>query len=204
VYFRFVLDEKGDVVEENPEQQSRADEHDGTPPDARDGDAFSGPALVPGLIMRLVSPAIVTVAVYLFIRGHNLPGGGFVAGITMSVAVILQYIAGGTRWVETRLAVRPLNWIGLGLLFAALTGCAAWLFGFPFLTSYFTYADAPVIGKVPLASAVVFDLGVFLLVVGATILILIALAHQSIRTHRPARTEAPPEPRPAPALAGQS
>jgi multicomponent K+:H+ antiporter subunit A len=82
------------------------------------------------------------------------------------------------------------RWIGLGLLFSALTGIAAWLFGYPFLTSYFSYATLPVIGQIPLASAVIFDLGVFTLVVGATVLILIALAHQSIRSHRPAKTEA--------------
>jgi multicomponent K+:H+ antiporter subunit A len=190
---------------DRPHQQQRADAHASPAGDGQEADPLGGPALVPGLIMRLVSPAIATVAVYLFLRGHDQPGGGFVAGITMSVAVILQYMAGGTRWVETRLVIRPVNWIGLGLLFSALTGCAAWLFGYPFLTSYFGYADLPLIGKVPMASALLFDLGVFLLVVGATVLILIALAHQSIRTHRPARigTEAEPVP-PAPALAGEA
>src|SRR3546814_9125440 len=62
---------------------------------------------------------------------------------------------------------------------AAFTGIAAWLYGDPFLTSYFQYSDLPLVGKVPLSSAVIFDLGVFTLVVGATVLILIALAHQS-------------------------
>src|SRR5690606_17301209 len=101
------------------------------------------------------------VAVYLFMRGHNLPGGGFVAGLTMAIAFILQYMARGTRWVEARLIILPVRWIGAGLAFAGGTGIAAWLFGRPFLTSHFSYADVPVIGKVPLASAVVFDLGVF-------------------------------------------
>src|SRR3546814_19327522 len=97
----------------------------------------------------------------------------------MSVAFILQYMAGGTRWVEARLTVLPVRWIALGLLLAAFTGIAAWLYGDPFLTSYFQYSDLPLVGKVPLSSAVIFDLGVFTLVVGATVLILIALAHQS-------------------------
>src|SRR5690606_23614656 len=56
---------------ERPEQQRRADEHGGTAADGQEADAFSGPALVPGLIMRLVWPAIATVAVYLFMRGHD-------------------------------------------------------------------------------------------------------------------------------------
>jgi multicomponent K+:H+ antiporter subunit A len=79
--------------------------------------------------------------------------------------------------------------MGLGLLLAVATGTAAWWFGYPFLTSWFRYLDLPVFGKVPLATALLFDLGVFLLVVGATALILIAIAHQSIRT--PARLQQP-------------
>jgi multicomponent K+:H+ antiporter subunit A len=71
---------------------------------------------------------------------------------------------------------------------AALTGTAAILLGDPFLTSYFQYVELPVIGKVPMASAALFDLGVFSLVVGATVLMLIAIAHQSIRRLRAART----------------
>src|SRR3546814_6604394 len=106
----------------------------------------------------LLFPVIMTVAVYLFMRGHDLPGGGFVAGLTMSVAFILQYMAGGTRWVEARLTVLPVRWIALGLLLAAFTGIAAWLYGDPFLTSYFQYSDLPLVGTVPLSSAVIFDL----------------------------------------------
>jgi multicomponent K+:H+ antiporter subunit A len=74
--------------------------------------------------------------------------------------------------------------MGIGLLLAAGTGAAAWLFGRPFLSSSFSYADVPLIGAVPLASALLFDLGVFALVVGATVLMLIAIAHQSVRSHR--------------------
>src|SRR3546814_1131361 len=77
---------------------------------------------VPGLVMRLRFPVIATVAVYLFMRGHDLPGGGFVAGLTMSVTFILQYMAGGTRWVEARLTILPVRWIAVGLLLAAATG----------------------------------------------------------------------------------
>jgi multicomponent K+:H+ antiporter subunit A len=76
------------------------------------------------------------------------------------------------------------RWIAVGLLFAAGTGTGSWLFLHPFLTSYSTYAELLVIGSVPLATALVFDLGVFSLVVGATALMLVALAHQSIRGHR--------------------
>jgi multicomponent K+:H+ antiporter subunit A len=148
------------------------------PPQQKDQDAATAAEdlLVPGVIMRLMFPAVGVLAAYLLLRGHNLPGGGFVAGITLAVGVILQYMAGGTRWVEDRLRIRPMRWVGAGLLLAVLTGAGAWLFAHPFLTSH-----TPVIGGVHVPSAFAFDLGVFALVVGATGLILIALAHQSVR-----------------------
>jgi multicomponent K+:H+ antiporter subunit A len=136
---------------------------------------------VPAVIMRLMFPALALLAVYLLLRGHNLPGGGFVAGLTAAIAVILQYMAGGTRWAEERLAIRPLRWIGAGLLFAGATGAGSWLFGYPFLTSHTAHLGLALLGELHLPSAFFFDLGVFSLVVGATGLLLIALAHQSIR-----------------------
>jgi multicomponent K+:H+ antiporter subunit A len=137
--------------------------------------------LVPALLMRLMFPAIALLAAYLLLRGHNLPGGGFAAGLTLAIAVILQYMAGGTRWAEARLAMRPVRWMGTGLLLAGATGAASWLFGYPFLTSHTAHVRVPVLGELDLPSAFLFDLGVFSLVVGATGLLLIALAHQSVR-----------------------
>ena len=94
----------------------------------------------------------------------------------------------GRRW---NACGRPILCIGVGLGIALSVGAASLLFGYPFLTSWFRYAELPLIGTVPLASALLFDLGVFLLVVGATALILVALAHQSIRLPR-AKPAAPP------------
>jgi multicomponent K+:H+ antiporter subunit A len=142
--------------------------------------------------MEWLSPVILVFALYLLIRGHDLPGGGFAAGVTLSIALSLLYMASGTRAVEARLRVRPLNWVAFGLLIAATTGIGALFFGHPFLTSEFRYVDLPVLGEVPMASALLFDLGVFLLVVGATALILIAIAHQSIRTPASSRQDSPP------------
>jgi multicomponent K+:H+ antiporter subunit A len=81
--------------------------------------------------------------------------------------------------------------MGVGLLVGGATGAAAWLFGHPFLTSYFSYAELPLVGLVPLASALLFDVGVFALVVGATVLMLIAIAHQSVRSHRASEVPKP-------------
>src|SRR5690606_14551684 len=113
----------------------------------------------------------------------------------LSIAFILLYMGSGARWVEDRLRVRPLSWVGLGLLIACLTGAGSWLFGYPFLTSYFQYVALPVIGRLPMATAVLFDLGVVVLVLGATLLILIALARQSLRRPRLSKgTQPPPAP----------
>ena len=140
--------------------------------------------MIPGLIVQLMSPVILLFGIHLFLRGHDLPGGGFAAGITASVALILLYMARGARWVETHLRVKPVRWIGFGLLLAVGTGLGSLVFGHPFLTSHFQYAELPVLGRIPMATAVLFDLGVFCLVVGAATLMLVALAHQSLRRPR--------------------
>jgi multicomponent K+:H+ antiporter subunit A len=84
-----------------------------------------------------------------------------------------------------------------------LTGLGSWIFGYPFLTTHFEYIDIPRIGRVPLASALLFDLGVFVLVVGSTVLILIALAHQSIRSPRRSSTARRRPPRPTAQVYGK-
>jgi multicomponent K+:H+ antiporter subunit A len=178
---------------ESPEQQRIQRANDEARPDRNPGDTVSDYLLVPSVIMQWLFPVIIVFAVYLFLRGHDLPGGGFAAGIAMAAAFILQYLAAGTAWVEARLRVLPVRWMGLGLLVAAFTGAGSWLFGYPFLTSHSQYVDLPLIGKIPLASGALFDLGVFALVVGATVLMLIALAHQSVRRLRASKIAAAAE-----------
>jgi multicomponent K+:H+ antiporter subunit A len=167
-----------------PEQQRVQTAFDRQQPERMIGDTARDYLLVPSVIMQWLFPVVITFAIYLFIRGHDLPGGGFSAGLTMSIAFLLQYLAGGTRWAEERIRILPLRWMGTGLLVAAVTGMGSWLLGYPFLTSHSRYMDLPLIGKVPAATAMLFDLGVFLLVVGSTVLILVALAHQSVRIKR--------------------
>ncbi len=164
-----------------PVQQRQQHAYDQREEGRKPGDTMADYMAVPRVVMEWLFPAIVVIALYLLIRGHDLPGGGFAAGVTMSIALILQYLASGTRSVESRIRVRPMIWIGTGLLIALGTGMAAAVSGYPFFTTWFSYADVPIVGDVPLASALLFDLGVFLLVIGATALILIAIAHQSIR-----------------------
>lgn len=168
----------------DPSQKRAQDASDRDRDGRSEGDTLRETMLIPGVVMRWMFPFIILLAVHLFLRGHDLPGGGFAAGVAVSIAFVLQYMASGARWVEERLKIRPIVWIGLGLLIAAASGAGAWLFGYPFLTSWFQYADLPIMGRVPLASAVAFDLGVVVLVVGATVLTLVALAHQSLRKPR--------------------
>lgn len=167
-----------------PEQQEIQNRFDRERPERSLGDTVRDYLLIPSIIMQWLFPVVITFAVYLFMRGHDMPGGGFSAGLTMSIAFLLQYLAGGTRWAEDRIRILPLRWMGMGLLAAMLTGMGAWALGYPFLTSHFQYLELPLVGKVPAATALLFDLGVFLLVVGSTVLILVALAHQSIRINR--------------------
>ncbi|HEX4880389.1 MAG TPA: monovalent cation/H+ antiporter subunit A [Limnobacter sp.] len=150
----------------------------------QDIDTAKGYLLVPAVLVRAVLPIAAVIAVYLFMRGHNEPGGGFVAGLVLSTAFILQYVISGTRWVETHLPLRPPVWIASGLLVATATGLGALLLGYPFLTTHTAHLHVPLVGELHVASALFFDIGVFTLVVGSTLLILTALGHQSLRGHR--------------------
>jgi len=124
------------------------------------------------IVAHMALPIALLVSAYIFLRGHNLPGGGFIAGLITAVALTLQYMAGGLAWAQARMRTHFRTLIGAGLLIALLTGMASWLFGYPFLTSTFAHMDWPLVGEFELASALLFDLGVYTTVVGATLLIL--------------------------------
>lgn len=166
-------------------------------------DTAIGYLMVPAVLVRLMLPFATLVAVYLFMRGHNEPGGGFVAGLVFSVALLLQYIVSGTSWVEAHMPLYPRRWIGLGLLIALATGLGALFWGYPFLTSHTAHLTLPVVGEIHVASALFFDIGVFTLVVGSTMLILTGIAHQSVRSHRYNNARAAEEVQPAVATEGE-
>ncbi|SET16646.1 multisubunit potassium/proton antiporter, PhaA subunit /multisubunit potassium/proton antiporter, PhaB subunit [Nitrosomonas marina] len=131
---------------------------------------------------RLLLPLALLVSMFILLRGHNLPGGGFIAGLVTAVALVMQYLANGVIWTQQRLPINMHKVIGYGLLIATCTGLASWIFKYPFLTSAFSHIHWPIIGEFELASAMAFDLGVYLVVVGATLLILVYLGlihHQS-------------------------
>jgi len=128
-------------------------------------------------------PLPLTVSTFLFLRGHNAPGGGFIAGLVLAVPLLIQYVIQGTASVESRFGFDYIRCIGMGLLIALLSGSASMLFGVPFLTSGHLDLHLPLIGEVPLASAIGFDIGVYLVVFGSAMLMLSMMA-----TVKPSRT----------------
>ncbi|WP_395137710.1 monovalent cation/H+ antiporter subunit A [Schlegelella aquatica] len=145
--------------------------------------SFSTEPVMLRVVSRLVLPIALVVSAYIFWRGHNLPGGGFIAGLVTAVALVLQYMAVGQARADMLLHAgggrRFVRWIGTGLGIAALTGIGAFVFGHPFLTSAHGHPSVPILGELPLASAALFDLGVYITVVGSTLLTLSVLAGAS-------------------------
>lgn len=131
---------------------------------------------------RVMMPLAIMVGVYIFLRGHNQPGGGFIAGLVVAIAVLMQYMASGFAWAQERQRMPYHSMIGYGVLIAAVTGLCAWFAGRPFLTSTYGYVHLPPIEEFELASAAAFDLGVFLTVVGAVMLALFSLSGLARRT----------------------
>lgn len=125
---------------------------------------------------RVSLPIALSVGVYIFLRGHNEPGGGFIAGLVVSIALLIQYMASGFAWSQERKRIDYHGMISVGVLFAVLTGVASWFFGAPFLTSANEYVTIWPLSKIHLASAIPFDLGVFLVVVGSVMLALASLS----------------------------
>ncbi len=171
---------------ERPQQQRLVPSHTSTDlvEPKYEEDTSNGYLLVPEVLVRLLLPVTGVVALHLFLRGHNQPGGGFVAGLVMAIGFLAQYIVGGTRWVEARMHLRPPRWIAFGLLIATLTGLGAQAVDHPFLTSHTAHVTWPLFGELHLPSAAFFDVGVFAVVLGSTLLMLTALAHQSLRAKR--------------------
>lgn len=124
------------------------------------------------MVSQSLLPLAILVSVYIFLRGHNVPGGGFIAGLITSVAIIQQYVANGVMWIKPRMKLDYQWMIAGGILIATLTGLGSWFFDKAFLTTWFDHFHLPWIGEFELASAMLFDLGVYLTVVGAVLLIL--------------------------------
>ncbi|MEP3947199.1 monovalent cation/H+ antiporter subunit A [Ascidiaceihabitans sp.] len=134
------------------------------------------------VLTRVIMPVVLMVGFYIFLRGHNEPGGGFIAGLIVSIGVVMQYMASGFNWATARLKYPYHGVIGAGVLVAGFTGIGSWFVAKPFLTSDFTYVRIPPFYKFELATAALFDVGVFLAVVGAVMLSLESFSRLARRT----------------------
>jgi monovalent cation:proton antiporter len=124
---------------------------------------------------KIIVFIILAFSAYLFFAGHNDPGGGFIGGLMTAAAFVLLALAFD---LETIRKVLPVNFrvlTGLGLLTAVLTGMGSFLFDAPFLSHAFEYRVLPLLGKKELATAVLFDLGVYMAVVGVTMTIILSI-----------------------------
>ncbi len=116
--------------------------------------------------VRIVFHTVLLFSLYLLFAGHNQPGGGFVGGLVAGCAFVLRYVAGGRPALKAALPLDPGIPLGLGLVLAAGTGILAQVAGGQFLESGIVELTLPVLGKLKLVSALAFDMGVYLVVVG--------------------------------------
>jgi multicomponent Na+:H+ antiporter subunit B len=146
-------------------------------------------------VARTVVPLIVVTAIALLLQGHNLPGGGFIAGVLTAVAFVLLYVTYGTWFIEEEVLGRRVEGVvehlqhgiveyyramfAVGLLVAAGSGVVAMAFGWPFLTqTFWIFHHVPLFGEFEIASALAFDLGVYFVVVGALLTIVSAVGEE--------------------------
>ncbi len=125
---------------------------------------------------RLTLHLMLVFAIYLLLRGHDAPGGGFIAGVLTAVAITFQMMAFNLEAVVDEMPWNPLRMVVLGLLLAAFTGLGALAFGHPFLTSAIGHFVLPLFGEVELVTAIGFDIGVYLVVLGTTVGIIRTIA----------------------------
>lgn len=126
-------------------------------------------------LIDLVVRTALVFSVFLLFSGHNAPGGGFIAGLVAGIALVLRFIAGGREAVETALRLPPVGLLGTGLAISLVTGLAGWLWGDAFLESAKLDVDVPVLGVVKATSALPFDIGVYIVVLGVATAMLSAL-----------------------------
>ena len=115
---------------------------------------------------------LILVSLYFLFAGHNQPGGGFSGGLIASCAFCLLYVSGGEASVHRVMKVPPTTFLGVGMLFAIVTGIVPLVLGGEFLENSIMKASLPVIGEVKASSVLFFDTGVYLVVLGMVLLIL--------------------------------
>lgn len=132
-------------------------------------------SLILDFVVDLIVRTALVFSLFLLFTGHNAPGGGFVGGLVAGIALILRFIALGRRGIESVLGASPDLIMGLGLGLAILTGVGGWLWDTSFLASVKVDLTLPVLGEVHSTSALPFDIGVYLIVLGMSAALVLAL-----------------------------
>lgn len=127
-------------------------------------------------VARLMLPLLMLLSLFMVVRGHNLPGGGFIGGLLASAAVILQIIAFGPEEARRLVPIDFLQLAAVGVLFAAVWGLIGLFAGQPYMLAYWIPDRIPGIGKV--GTPVLFDIGVYLTVIGVTTQLALVLAEE--------------------------
>ena len=127
---------------------------------------------------RFLLPLMLLFSIFLLLRGHNEPGGGFSAGLVAAAAFALFALANDVASARNILLFEPHTFIGLGLAVALLSGLLPWLVGEPFLTGLWGKFSLPALGEVELGTPVFFDVGVYFVVIGVFTMILFSLAEE--------------------------
>lgn len=127
---------------------------------------------------RSLLPLMLLFSVFLLLRGHHEPGGGFTGGLVAASGFALYAIAFDAYAAYRALRLQPQTIIGWGLLIALVSGFWGMVSGHPFLTGVWGTVMLPVIGKVKLGTPLLFDIGVYLVVIGVTLMIILSLAQQ--------------------------
>jgi multisubunit Na+/H+ antiporter MnhB subunit len=130
---------------------------------------------------RWLFPIVMLVSVYVLFRGHNDPGGGFIAGLIAGAAFIIRYLAGLRLTIGKNRQINPASVIGLGLFISAITAMAPLAFGNALLDSVIWKQNWPVFGDVKIVSSAFFDIGVYFLVVGVVLLSLLSLGADPVK-----------------------
>ena len=127
------------------------------------------------VIVRILFHSIIIVSLYVLFAGHNLPGGGFAGGLIAGMALVMRYVAGGRYELGAAAPTDAGRLLGTGMSIAVACAVAPLLFGAPPLTSFFVEAELPVIGHVEFVTSTIFDIGVYLVVIGLVLDVLRSL-----------------------------
>ena len=144
------------------------------------------------VIVRVLFHTIIVVSIYLLFAGHNLPGGGFAGGLVAGMALVMRYIAGGRYELGAAAPTDAGRLLGAGMTLAIACAVVPLLFGAAPLTSWFWEADLPVIGHVEFVTSTLFDIGVYLVVIGLVLDVLRSLGGEVDRQTQALRQAQPP------------